>query len=288
MPKEQERGYKVSIIGGSKSGKTALVRSLLDKPFDEHHTKTTEEKKYSKIIESLRGGEELLLQISDLPNSEEEQTKSIITTNLFFTNAVVICVDLSNRKQISDLNDTIEHAKFLIGGQRTSQRIFVVGTKSDSYPQENIELFQTQIPAADTADATETSEHLPANHYFLVSAQTGENVKALFYQIVESYLVGMGEEARELLTTKTVGPDQVRMGDSGLPITTKNLKEAYFAAIKGPSWTAIKLFFRNPKKEDLIQELKARAAAHGDAPSASRKVLEQFQLVENSPVTPAP
>jgi small GTP-binding protein len=241
---------KIIIIGASGSGKTSLVLCYQN---DCNGFSNLNPNAYLATV----GGRFYLAEINgvnwQIVDTTGAQGFKRSLPDLFRqVNAVVICVDLFDKKKVLELKTKIAEVNRLRNGQPV--KIFVAGTRSDLCSEENLTI------AEDAVKTRCSLSGIPCDNFFTTSAKTGEGVKKLFSKVFESFIPKYTKE------------DLIR----------RYCEKTSFLT----SLTKWKLrFFSCEKKEEDVVEL-FRQHARRRIVGASRQVLDEYAIrLEQPPMT---
>ena len=153
---------KVILVGSSGVGKTSLVGSFFDNPFESQALPTVAPASCSTTIE-LDDGPKVELQIWDTAGQERFQSIS----HMFYRDSHIafVCYD-------STTSDTVENWIAKVRDEVPECIIFLVSTKADLLDSEQ----QEQCKAA----GKKMMDEFNAKYHVLTSASTGTGVKELF------------------------------------------------------------------------------------------------------------
>lgn len=158
---------RVVMIGDAAVGKTSLVCSLFDKPFDHNYEGTIGAAFHTYSRPSQPS---VSMQIWD--TAGQERYKALGPVYYRNTSAAILVYDLSAEETLSNLSMWLTTFRDVVG---PSVPVFVVGNKLD--------LFQTD---PETVQQGETWANDQGMKYFKTSAKTGVNVKLMFETVLET------------------------------------------------------------------------------------------------------
>lgn len=171
---------KIVVLGGSKVGKTQLLRAFARQEFDSRHTPTT----VANLVpqEVRKNGRIFNLQLWDMPGNSKSM-KSIQPRNLA-ADACILVYDSSNAKSAKALSSRLEafRAACEATSGHDSPQIIIVGTKVDSKGEDGIPIGKVKKWAQKNG--------IDDKDVYEVSAKTSKGIKAVF----ESLLVAEEED----------------------------------------------------------------------------------------------
>jgi Ras-related protein Rab-24 len=160
---------KVILIGSRGVGKTSLLATYFDSPFEQNVLPTVAPA-FSPMVVTLSSGLSINLQIWDTAGQERYQSIS----QMFYRGAQValVCFD-------RDTTDTIHHWVAQLRNVAFECLVFLVTTKIDLLSQEQI----TECQAQGAQKIAEVAAH----QHVMTSARTGQGVKELFTAVAECW-----------------------------------------------------------------------------------------------------
>jgi small GTP-binding protein len=179
---------KLILIGPAGVGKTSLVSSYFDHPFEDHILSTVAPAFTPAILEV--GGTKVSLQIWDTAGQERYQAIS----QMFYRDAQIafICFDHKSF-------DMIDKWVGQLRANVTDACIFLVSTKADLLAQREFEEFRQQVRAK--------AIEIGAERFMSTSAKTAMGVKEVFMEAAKCHTkVAAVAQPEQELTPQAGGP----------------------------------------------------------------------------------
>jgi small GTP-binding protein len=160
---------KVILIGPSGVGKTCLVSTYFDNPFEQRLLPTVAPA-FTPTVVTGHDGTKVALQIWDTAGQERYQSIS----KMFYrdTQIALVCFDAASR-------DTIDQWLAQLRAFTGECIVFLVLTRIDLLSREELAELQR--------DGRAKAEQVGARTHVMTSARTGEGVKELFLAAAECY-----------------------------------------------------------------------------------------------------
>lgn len=171
MEGESDADYtiKVILVGSSGVGKTSLVSSFFENPFENQDLPTVAPASCSAVVD-VDDGKKVELQIWDTAGQERFQAIS----QMFYRDSHVafVCFD-------PKATEPVENWINRVRGEVPECIIYLVATKGDMLSQEETNQLNTQ--------ANDMIAKFHAKSYLLTSAKTGNGVRDLFESAARCY-----------------------------------------------------------------------------------------------------
>ncbi|OHT07111.1 Ras-related protein Rab-18 [Tritrichomonas foetus] len=157
-----EEGVKVILVGNAAVGKTSLVNSFLELPFDKDVLSTNMASYQRKNVESSNGVQ-VRLDIWD--TAGQEKFRAMLPIYFRAASVALLCFDNSTIDSIDDWYNTVIKAT-------PNCDIFLVLTKNDMYDdKEERKLLQIMM---------QKSDELKIQNYFSTSAKENNGIDQIF------------------------------------------------------------------------------------------------------------
>ena len=128
----EENSIKVILIGMSGTGKTNIIKALMDNPFQEESQSTLSSSFVAKNITI----EKKTYQIELWDTAGQEKYRSLTKIFIVFSKIVIFVYDITQRKSFEDLDFWVETVKESLGD---SPIYALFGNKKDLYLNEQVE-----------------------------------------------------------------------------------------------------------------------------------------------------
>jgi small GTP-binding protein len=176
---------KILVLGDDKSGKTALIRRFTEKQFKKDSISTVGFYVFKKI---LNIDNKIMMNMAIWDTGGFSSQISPAKEKIFkFADAVIIVVDIANQRSLNSLKKWYNK---ILDSLSHEAPIFLAITKSDIY------VGDSRFYLKDIEDFAENNQI----DYFIVSANTGENLDDLFYEIIyKIFNLRIGNECYEFV-----------------------------------------------------------------------------------------
>ena len=128
----EENSIKVILIGMSGTGKTNIIKALMDNPFQEESQSTLSSSFIAKNVTI----EKKKYQVELWDTAGQEKYRSLTKIFIVFSKIVIFVYDITQRKTFEDLDFWVETAKESLGD---SPIYALFGNKKDLYLNEQVE-----------------------------------------------------------------------------------------------------------------------------------------------------
>ena len=128
----EENSIKVILIGMSGTGKTNIIKALMDNPFQEESQSTLSSSFIAKNVTI----EKKKYQVELWDTAGQEKYRSLTKIFIVFSKIVIFVYDITQRKTFEDLDFWVETAKESLGD---SPVYALFGNKKDLYLNEQVE-----------------------------------------------------------------------------------------------------------------------------------------------------
>jgi small GTP-binding protein len=182
---EEIKEYKITMLGESQAGKTALRHRGIDKVFIQYYVPTVGAS-YSFIK-----FERLKLTVSDVSGGERFSWK-MLSTFLKKTVTCLLVFDVTEQKSFDQLSTWLHAVKQFA----SNAKVMLVGTKTD--------LSEQRVVTKEAAEAFMQQHGLMG--YMEVSAKTGENVNKLFETIANEICERPVDQLADIIPKKHRAP----------------------------------------------------------------------------------
>ena len=171
MAEQTVDSIKITLLGSSGVGKTCIIKRYTEGSFEENSTSTSGASYSQKALEI--GDKTVNLDLWDTAGQEKYRSLG----RHFYKDAYIVCLvyDITNANSFQDLKEKWYNDLKSFGEKYTV--LAVVGSKSDCYEKEEVK----------EEEAREYAKSIGAT-YMLTSAKSGDNIEALFENLVRQYL----------------------------------------------------------------------------------------------------
>jgi small GTP-binding protein len=172
--------FNVAIVGATKTGKTALLKALMEQTFDSKYRQTLGSE-HGKIIGTSQG-ETVCLSVSSL--SGQSRLLPLTQQHLYNKHAVIVTYAINNVASFKQTQFWVNEASRSSPGCL----IFLVGTCTDL-------VSNASLRAVQGADATMQAKAWNARHYSCSSAKN-DNIGSFRSQIMQQLLKYKGHKSK--------------------------------------------------------------------------------------------
>ena len=176
----EEYSIKVILLGGSGTGKTNIIKALVDKPFDESSNSTLTSSFISKKININK--KDYHLELWD--TAGQEMYRSLTKLFLVDSKIVIFVYDITKKSSFDELDFWITTAKDNLGD---TPIYAIFGNKKDLFLNEEIE----------EGEGLKKAEELGA--YFKLTSAKNErqSINKYFIDLTEQYITKFGKNNSE-------------------------------------------------------------------------------------------